>query len=242
MPQLTLLLHIRFFLGFTEAAVAPAFSLITAMWYKREEQPLRFAFWYSSTGIGALVGNLILYAIGHIHGSLAPWKYQFMVIGSITAVWGLIIILVLPDNPVKAKFLNKKMKVIAVERMRLELTGIENKSVKIYQIKEAFVDPKNWLGALFVFSINLANGAVGAFGSVITSGFGYSSFQSVLILGGLGVFIFMGLLGTGYVKLAIQGCCRNKTTRSPADPKSVSPRFLYVIYAVFASSSAASQS
>lgn len=173
------------------------------MWYKREEQPLRFAIWYSSTGMGALIGNLILYAIGHINGSLSPWKYQFMVIGSITAVWGLIIILVLPDNPVKATFLNKRMKAVAVERMRLELTGIENKSVKSYQIKEAFVDPKNWLGALFIFSINLANGAVGAFGTVITSGFGYTSFQSVLILGGLGVLIFMGLLGTGYVKIAI---------------------------------------
>ena len=37
------LLAQRFFLGVTEAGIASAFSLITAMWYKRREQPLRFA-------------------------------------------------------------------------------------------------------------------------------------------------------------------------------------------------------
>lgn len=35
------LLTVRFFLGATEAAVAPGFSLITGMFYKREEQPSR---------------------------------------------------------------------------------------------------------------------------------------------------------------------------------------------------------
>jgi MFS family permease len=53
----------RFFLGVTEAGIAPAFSLITAMWYKRQEQPLRFAIWFSAVGLGTLVGTLLLYAM-----------------------------------------------------------------------------------------------------------------------------------------------------------------------------------
>ena len=32
----------RFFLGVGEAAIAPGFSLITGMFYKREEQPARY--------------------------------------------------------------------------------------------------------------------------------------------------------------------------------------------------------
>lgn len=35
------LMAVRFFLGVGEAAVAPGFSLITGMFYKREEQPIR---------------------------------------------------------------------------------------------------------------------------------------------------------------------------------------------------------
>ena len=32
----------RFFLGVGEASIAPGFSLITGMFYKREEQPARY--------------------------------------------------------------------------------------------------------------------------------------------------------------------------------------------------------
>jgi MFS family permease len=31
----------RFFLGFTEGAVSPAFITITSIWYKKSEHPLR---------------------------------------------------------------------------------------------------------------------------------------------------------------------------------------------------------
>ena len=37
------LLVARFFLGVAEAAVAPGFSLIVGMFYKRAEQPSRYA-------------------------------------------------------------------------------------------------------------------------------------------------------------------------------------------------------
>lgn len=35
------LMTARFFLGVGEAAIAPGFTLITGMFYKREEQPVR---------------------------------------------------------------------------------------------------------------------------------------------------------------------------------------------------------
>lgn len=162
----------RFFLGFTEAGIAPAFSLITAMWYKRQEQPLRFAVWYASTGIGVLVGTLLLYAIGQIHSTLAAWRYQFMIIGSISAVWGFFLWFLLPDNPLTAYFLTDDMKVVAVERMRYEQIGIENKTVKLEQIKEAFTDPKTYFFVVMVFASNLTNGATSGFGSIIVQSFG----------------------------------------------------------------------
>lgn len=37
------LMAARFFLGIGEAAIAPGFALLTGMFYKREEQPLRYA-------------------------------------------------------------------------------------------------------------------------------------------------------------------------------------------------------
>lgn len=37
---------VRFFLGTLEAGILPACIVITAGWYRREEQPLRTAIWY----------------------------------------------------------------------------------------------------------------------------------------------------------------------------------------------------
>jgi MFS family permease len=162
----------RFFLGVAEAGIAPAFSLITAMWYKRSEQPLRFAVWFSSVGIGVLVGSLVFYGIGHIHGRLAPWQYQFMIIGSISSGWGILLWFILPDSPLTASFLSKEMKVVAVERMRLEQIGIENKTIKKEQIHEAFTDPKTYFYMVMTFACNLGNGAATGFGSIIVQSFG----------------------------------------------------------------------
>jgi MFS family permease len=171
----------RFFLGVTEAGLAPAFSLITAMWYKRREQPLRFAIWFSASGISILIGSLIFYAIGHIHGRLAVWRYQFMIVGSVSSVWGICLWFLLPDSPLTAFFLSRDMKAVAVERMRFEQIGIENKQFKPKQVKEAFTDPKTYFYMVMLFAINIANGATGGFGSIIVQSFGVCYFPVYLI-------------------------------------------------------------
>jgi predicted MFS family arabinose efflux permease len=170
----------RFFLGFAEAGIAPAFSLITVQWYKRQEQPLRLAIWYSSVGVGTCLGTLLLYAIGQIQGDLAPWRYQFMIIGAVSSVWGIALWFLLPDSPVTAYFLSKEQKIVAIERMRYEQSGIENKTVKMEQVREAFTDPKTWFYVIATFLINFTNGAVSGFGSIIVKSFGVSLLASVV--------------------------------------------------------------
>lgn len=165
----------RFFLGFGEASVSPSFSLITVMWYKRSEVPLRYALWYSASGMGVLVGSLLLYAIGHVQGALAPWKYQFMVIGCVTCVWAIVIFFLLPDSPINAYFLSERQRVVAVERLRADQVGIENKTVKRDQIIETLTDIKTYWYMMMVFAVNLTNGAATGFGSIIVQSFGASS-------------------------------------------------------------------
>ncbi|KAG4432797.1 hypothetical protein IFR05_011733 [Cadophora sp. M221] len=194
----------RFFLGFTEAGIAPAFSLITAMWYKRQEQPLRYAIWYSSVGIGTLIGTLILYGIGQINGPMPAWRYQFMIIGSITSVWGAALWFLLPDSPLTAYFLTKEQKIVAVERMRWEQIGLENKTVKMDQIKEALTDPKTWFYVSITFLCNFTNGAVTGFGSIIVKSFGFSTLRTVLLLGGAGVWAFVFLLCGGLISCYVR--------------------------------------
>jgi hypothetical protein len=48
----------------------------------------------------------------------------------------------LPDSPVTAKGLSLKQRRMAVERLRENQTGVENKHLKPYQVWEAFTDYK----------------------------------------------------------------------------------------------------
>lgn len=51
----------------------------------------------------------------------------------------------LPDSPVTAKGLSLAERRIAVERLRENQTGVENKHIKTYQIWEAFSDYKLYM-------------------------------------------------------------------------------------------------
>ena len=167
------------------------------MWYQRHEQPLRIAIWYSASGVGSLLAGIAFYGIGHIHGPLHAWKYQYIILGSLTAVWGIVVVCFLPDNPITARFLSHDERVLAVKRMRSAQTGIENTSFKPYQVREVFLDPKTYLLVLTAFTITLVNGAVSGFGSIIISSFGFSPFDSVLLTGSTGAVVFAALLTTG---------------------------------------------
>ncbi|KAH8879259.1 MFS general substrate transporter [Thozetella sp. PMI_491] len=190
---------VRFFLGVVEAAIPAAFSLIVGMWYKKDEHPLRFAIWVSASGLGGVVGTCLLWAIGHINGSLSPWKYQFIILGVITMAWGLFIALVMPKSPTSARFLSDDDKILAVERMRAGQTGIENDGFKMYQVKEAFLDLKTWAFVIIAFSCELVNGAVSGFSTIIITSFGFDPFQSVLVAGAMGAVVFFSVIVSGII-------------------------------------------
>lgn len=42
------LLATRFLLGLWEASCLPLFSVVTSLWYRRQEQPFRVALWYGT--------------------------------------------------------------------------------------------------------------------------------------------------------------------------------------------------
>jgi hypothetical protein len=50
---------------------------VTAAWYKPAELPVRLGIWYSATGLFTIFAGLLNFAIGHVHGALAPWKYMY---------------------------------------------------------------------------------------------------------------------------------------------------------------------
>lgn len=69
------LLAARFFLGLFEAGCLPLFSIITSQWFRRAEQPLRVAAWYSTNGLATIAASALSYGLGHIpSSSLESWQ------------------------------------------------------------------------------------------------------------------------------------------------------------------------
>lgn len=157
-------LAVRFFLGLFEAAVTPGFALITSQWYTKDEQALRVSWWFSFNGFAQVFGGAIAY--GTVKGieaygaSVPGWKIIYLAIGLLTVAIGLIFLLVMPDNQLNAWFLKKEDRILAVERIRINEQGVGNKHWKLYQFKEAMLDPMTWLFFFYALIANIPNGNI----------------------------------------------------------------------------------
>lgn len=172
----------RFLLGCFESCISPSLILITSMWYRREEQPLRVGFWYVGVGTATITGSVMSFGFQHYTGTtFSAWQIMFLVVGLITISVGAIVILFLPDNPMSARRLSHAEKVAAVERLRENQTGIENKHFKGYQVWQCFTDPQTWLLSIITIAASIPNGAVGSFQSILIKGFGFTNYQTTLL-------------------------------------------------------------
>ena len=172
----------RVLLGVFESAIAPSLILITSMWYKTHEQPPRMGIWYLGTGGGTIVGSLISFGFQHYDSAgFTSWQIMFLLCGLITVAVGITVILILPDNPMTARFLTRNEKFWAIERLRSNQTGVENKQFKWPQFIECFQDPQTYLLSLITISSNVPNGAVSSFQATVIKSFGYTSKQTSLL-------------------------------------------------------------
>lgn len=172
------------------------------MWYKRHEQPIRkfviffcmrfirtrltignagVGLWYIGVGMASIVGSLISFGFQHYHGTVfTSWQIMFLIVGLVTIVVGFLVILLLPDNPMSSR-LSHAEKVMAIERIRENNTGIENREFKLYQAVECIRDPQAILLALITIAGSVPNGAVSSFQSILISGFGFTDKQTTLL-------------------------------------------------------------
>jgi MFS family permease len=171
----------RFFLGFLESGISPMFMLVVGGWYKKNEQALRMGAWYCCTGYVSIVSPLINYGVGHIHGRLSSWRYMYLIAGSLTILWSIVIYFLLPADPIRAKGFSERERYIAVARMKTNNAGVRNTHFKIEQVWDAATDLKFWMAFAMSFLLMIANGPVSSFTPIIINGFGYTGLNSLLL-------------------------------------------------------------
>ena len=132
--------------------------------YTQKEQPIRLGIIASGSAFGSLLGQGIDLGAVKIGGAYAasPWKWMYVIIGSITAGWGLLYLLIIPDTPTRARFLNERQKAIAIERIRRNGTGMQSTKFEVSLATKALLDPQLWALVFVSFTMQFAASALGS--------------------------------------------------------------------------------
>ncbi|KAH9482913.1 Allantoate permease [Psilocybe cubensis] len=173
---------LRFLLGMCESCVAPSLILIISMFYKKNEQSRRISWFYVMNGMTQIFGGFVAYGVSFYDGKLlAPYKIIYILLGGLAILVGICVLIWLPDSPVHAKFLTKEERIAALERVRDDAGGTENKRLKKYQVIEAVCDIRTWLIVLTTLLTSIPNGALSNFSNIIIRNLGYTSKQTLIL-------------------------------------------------------------
>ncbi|OXB36609.1 allantoate transporter [Cryptococcus neoformans] len=203
------LLLARMFLGVFEATILPSFILITQMWWVRREQSYRTIAYQIANSFAAIFGPLLSYAIGKAcDGSdkIKPYQGIFLFMGGFSLVLVPVVWILLPNSPTTARFLRKgNDRLIAINRLAENNTGTKASKFKWDQFWETYKDPKTYMWAAMWFCCACPSGGIGAFGGLITKGFGFDTFTTILLQmppGGIGIItLLVSIYVTNKIKL-----------------------------------------
>jgi MFS family permease len=181
---------LRFLLGMCESCVAPCLILIISMFYKKDEQAQRIAWFYIMNGLTQVFGGFVAYGISFYGGeALPPYKIIYILLGGLAIVIGIVVLIWLPDSPVNASILTREERIAALERVRNDQGGTENKKFKKDQVIEALTDPRTWLIVLSTILTSIPNGALSNFSNIIIKSFGYTCVNCAVFSSNLYAFL-----------------------------------------------------
>ncbi|GMM42478.1 allantoate permease [Hanseniaspora uvarum] len=178
-------LALRFFLGFFESSITPAFNHLTSQYYRQSEMFSRSITWFAWNGFGSMLGSCICIGlVSHIENggsySLPAWKLLFCITGILSIFVTCCMAVHIPSDPMKCWFLNDREKKIVLKRIQSNQKGFGNHTWKWSQFKEAFTDYKVFLIVAFAVADNIPNGGLTNFSSIlIKEEFGFTTLKTL---------------------------------------------------------------
>ncbi|KAL1918588.1 uncharacterized protein VTP21DRAFT_2610 [Calcarisporiella thermophila] len=172
----------RFFLGLAEAGLFPGVVYYLTFWYKRSEQSLRIALFFSAASLSGAFGGVLAYGIQQMDGiqGLAGWQWIFILEGGATVVLAFASYFVLADFPETAKFLTPAQRELAQRRLRNDTVATAShfswnhvfaaaRDIKVYFYMVIYI---GILVPLYSFSLFIPS---------IVNGLGFTSLQAQLL-------------------------------------------------------------
>lgn len=141
----------RFFLAAAEAGFSPGIPYLLSFFYTRQEVGLRIGLFLSAAPLATCFAGALAYGITSGNVALANWRLVFLVEGIPAVILAVVSYFFLPDCPEKARFLTGDEREVARARS-IRQVGEEGGgrlgSINFKEVREALVDPKNWIIAV----------------------------------------------------------------------------------------------
>jgi ACS family allantoate permease-like MFS transporter len=79
-------------------------------------------------GTAQIISGFLAFGVLHIKtDGFAPWQWFMIITGAITFATAISYLLWFPDSPATAWFLTPEERIMAIERIKVNQTGVENK-------------------------------------------------------------------------------------------------------------------
>ncbi|ADV24803.1 hypothetical protein I305_02034 [Cryptococcus gattii E566] len=158
------LIVVSIYFPIDSAATYSDSNLQTTMFYTHTEATTRISYWFLMNGTAQIFNGLVTYGVYNVDpNKIHPWRLYMIITGGLTLLLGLAFWFLIPDSPLRARFLTHEEKIIAIERLRNQSTGTENKTWKKDQFIEALTDWKTWARGVLLFAIYLGGTGVPAY-------------------------------------------------------------------------------
>jgi MFS family permease len=81
-----------------EAGFAPVILFYLSRWNTRRDLALRVSIFLFSAPMSGIINGLIAYGVSFIHGSMASWRYLFLIEGAPAVLAGVYAFFMLPSD------------------------------------------------------------------------------------------------------------------------------------------------
>ncbi|KIW01616.1 uncharacterized protein PV09_07087 [Verruconis gallopava] len=175
------LLALRWFLGMAESAFFPLVIYYQTTFYRRGELARRLAIFYAAQSIASAFGGLLAFGVFHIRtGSVANWRYLFIIEGSCTVLFSIFAFWYLPHSAADAYFLTSEEKILAELRMQLDSSAVVNAKLNLRDAFIVFKHPTSWVILAIEVCLGVPLQSVTLFLPQIVARLGYSTVKTNL--------------------------------------------------------------
>ena len=171
----------RWFLGMAESAFFPLVIYYLTTFYRRGELARRLAIFYAASNIANAFSGLLAVGTFQIKNThLYPWRYLFLIEGSLTVLFAIFTFFYLPKNAASAKFLNTEEKALAHHRIQVDSSSIVNEKLNIKDSLKIFRQPTTYAFLAIEICLGVPLQSVSLFLPQIVQRLGYSVIKTNL--------------------------------------------------------------